>query len=232
MVVPLHPAHENGETVPLVIRSCHVYLWHLVTLLFFLLMVAQALAIDILGAINAGLMIYFIRFMVSDGCQKMSQQCLLMLGFMCVLSTLLQSLQLMELGNAGGRMIQTRSQESQNTFVLRVERHPFFEKNQGFLYNLQSGLLIASPIVNAVAAIMCYVSYNAYSSSFFADDNEDYLLGGNAGQQYGTSRYPEGGGAPEHYNGQGRQLSYSDLAQQRTSTSSRLFEGQGHRLGT
>merc|ERR1719217_939175 len=90
------------------------------------------------------------------------------------------------------------------TYTTTIEITPFFDKSQGWHYNFQSAMMIASFSVMVIAAILAHITYRSYETSIF-DDNDtenqtfasrgDYRYGGTGGGgSYGGGGGGGGGG--------------------------------------
>jgi hypothetical protein len=245
MVVPLGDADQPSAAVPDIIVTKHVYGWWIVWVLLISVAIGRVVGLDVLGGVNSGLIAYFIYTMIKDSCKKMTQYCLVLFGFLCLVNALLEGIALG--GNLSGRMTQVQTQDKSGgkspddavSYTVTIERHPFFDQSQGWLYILQSTLMIASPVVNFLAFMMCYWSYNAYPTSFFQDGYEeeeplggDMYGGGRLSSNYGGPS-PYGGApaqGPAAFQGSGHMLGGGGDGAQR-SQGTRLFEGSGQRLG-
>merc|ERR1719343_769367 len=123
------------------------------------------------------------------------------------MSTMLQLIALVSL--LGGRVSQTTmlgspatQGASQRTYTVTIEKHPFFDSSQGTVYNIQSAMLIASPVCNLVGSILSYVSYQSYPTNLFQDPEMQPVGGGMGGRPY----YDGGPQQPQSFSGQGRSL--------------------------
>merc|ERR1719450_2088687 len=56
------------------------------------------------------------------------------------------------------------------SYTVTVEKHPFFDPTQGWLYNQQSAMMIASPVVGLLGALLAYNCYNSFPTSLCSDD--------------------------------------------------------------
>ncbi|CAE8596368.1 unnamed protein product, partial [Polarella glacialis] len=106
-----------------------------------------------------------------------------------------------------------------------VIRHPFFDQDQGRKYNVQSAVMLASPIVMLLSCVLAHASYNAYTSSLFPEDEEEsgsLFGGGFSGGPYGGTG---GFGGNQRPNGPPPSSGRSGGA------APRIFQGSGQRLG-
>mmetsp|Transcript_37627 Transcript_37627/g.103352 ORF Transcript_37627/g.103352 Transcript_37627/m.103352 type:complete len:228 (-) Transcript_37627:35-718(-) len=226
MVIPLGPANVDGllqaeVEVPSVIKEKHVIFWYILMLLWICTVVGQFIALDLLGACTSGIMAYIVWCMIRDDCAMMTQSCLMAFGFMTGLCTFFELLALMTL--MGGRTLERighfqSTSPSSSSFTVTLEKHPFFDSSQGLVYNMQSAMLIASPVCNFIAAVLSYFAYNAYPTFLFQDDGEIRPMGPGLGG-YGGARVER----VERFQGGGQRRG--------GPTGFRMFEGTGQRLG-
>jgi hypothetical protein len=215
--------------VPREIKDSHVYFWWALMFLWCLMAVGRCVALDLLGALVAVLMAYFVHFMVANNCEKMSQYCLFLFGFMCCMNTVLESINLASALN--GRVQEsafatdqgtTSNNVYKTTYTITVEKHPFFSPKMGLVYNAQSVMMIASVFCNLLSGLLSRYSYNTYTTFLFADQDETFPMaqapmgyGGASGQQQPQVQRFSGGGQRLGSNGPPR-----------------VFEGAGQRLGS
>mmetsp|Transcript_103490 Transcript_103490/g.179698 ORF Transcript_103490/g.179698 Transcript_103490/m.179698 type:complete len:260 (+) Transcript_103490:59-838(+) len=213
--------------------------------------IGRMIAADIFGALITLIQAYFCWFIVRNDCANMSQHCLFLFGFLCIMNGVLELVTLCTFLN--GRTSQKATPVpaaapgsgagSTMNYMLTIERHPFFDASAGFKYNWQSAMMIASPLGALIGALVCYATYNTYQTSLF-EEPEDGQAGFGGG---GPARGFGGGGFNQGYGAQGRGgygggygggNSYGGTGQGTqgrafTGSSGRvgLFEGQGHTLG-
>lgn len=215
---------------PDVVKDKHSRFWWGLVLLLGAVCVGRIVSLDILGALLSGIMAFIVYYMLKDNCAKMSQYCLMVFGFMCLMNSILEFIAL--LGLLGGRSSQTTAAtaadpgSSKTVYTVTVEKHPFFDGSQGWVYNTQSAMMIASPVCNLIGALLSYWSYNAFPSSLFQDMGEQRPIG-NPGGGGGFGAY--GGNEAPRFQGSGNVLGGSSAG--RPQQQPRLFEGTGQRLG-
>eukprot|EP00928_Gymnodinium_smaydae_P078940 TRINITY_DN62992_c0_g1_i1.p1 TRINITY_DN62992_c0_g1~~TRINITY_DN62992_c0_g1_i1.p1 ORF type:complete len:237 (+),score=51.35 TRINITY_DN62992_c0_g1_i1:113-823(+) len=234
MVVPLQfPAGGDVQAPDHVKEQLSKWWWMLVALLISV-GVGQLAALHIIQAFVTAIIAFWAHTLVRNGCEQMTQSCVFSFGLICVLQAFFDLLPL--LMNLPGRRTQktsvdgSRSGSSKMSYRVTVEVHPFFDAAQGWQYNLQSAMMIASFVAMLVGFVVSKVTYNAFPTSIFADD------GGEAGEQrplfggVGGARGPAGfaaagggrplGGRPQQPGGGGQLLGRTNV-----------FEGTGRRLG-
>jgi hypothetical protein len=248
MVVPLGGAGAMGDTgmmdpePPPAIKNSHYKWWWVLVVLLCCVCIGRFCGTDFLGGVMSGIMAFIVYYMVKENCSKMSQYCLMVFGFMCLMNTILECIALV--GLLGGRTEQTTAMSppvgsdsgTKTTYTVTLEKHPFFDKSQGPVYNIQSAMMIASPVCNLIGCLLAYWSYNAYPTSLFEDREEDIRpfagRGGMAGGFGGGMAGGYGGGqsATPAYSGSGHVLGGAGAANRPNQP--RLFEGSGQRLGS
>lgn len=157
--------------------------------------------------------------------------------------------------SVGGRRTQhvTRKpiSDSKMSYTTVIETRPFFDKSEGFTYNMQSWMMIASAVMMLLGSLLAYMTYNAYPTALFAGDfDDDYppIAGGdgfNGGRNgYGGAAPTPGFRPPQQQPGQppaggnaGRQqqpvpgnAGRQQQQQQQQGQNFRAFEGEGQRL--
>lgn len=217
MVIPIQTGQfvQDGTT-PLVIKEKHIYFWVALLVLFLVSAVVQFVVggVEIGSAMQSGIMAYFIYWMIQDGCAKMTQQCLLLVGMCCFMNFVLEGLRLG--GVASGRRderIHRIDAQSGNlkgvdteTFTVTIQTRPLFDNSMGALYNLQSAMYIASPVMYFLATWMSHVSYNAYPNSLFQEEVDPLNSPTGANAAWGYNSYNAQGGVPVAYQGSGHVL--------------------------
>lgn len=244
MVIPVQDQTALSP-VPSRVRELHVYFWWMLFVLLIGVSVGRVLSLDVLGGLNSALMAYFVHTMVKDGCIKMTQYCLFLFGFLCFVTSILEAIALE--GSINGRFRQTAnpiaSSSSSTSYSITIEKHPFFDITQGPIYLLQSAMMIASPVVSFFGALISYLSYNAYPTTVF-EEEEQLPFSVSSGQ---VLRHEAGYGQlsqPAPFEGVGRALGYgqaspptpfqgsANVLGSRPNAGSRVFEGAGQRLGS
>ncbi|CAJ1462304.1 unnamed protein product [Effrenium voratum] len=227
MVMPLGPmALAPGDSVPNSVREKHSAFWWTLAGLFICIAAMEVVAHDIFAVLFYSMMAGIIVYMVKDSCKNMTMRgargspiakpyCLLVTGMVCSLQAFFDLLAL--LGSVGGRrtaetLVKPGASSDVTTYTTKVTVHPFFDKEQGMQYNVQSALMVACPIVMVLAVVLTYFSYNEYTTPLFADDEAET---GFSGYGYGGTTY----GAQEA------------ARPERPAVRAPLFTGTGQRLG-
>merc|ERR1711879_1016043 len=118
--------------------------------------------------------------MFRNDCANMTQQCLSLFGFLCMMNGILELITLLTF--VGGRAERHTSPvagkqgvhgaggatSTSYKYMVTIDKRPFFDGPSGFQYNLQSAMMIASPSSELLGAFLCYQAYNTYTSSMFA----------------------------------------------------------------
>lgn len=213
---------------PQVVKESHAIWWKALIVLFIIVAIGEMVALDIFGGFNTGIMAFLAWYLVKNNCQRMTQCCVLYFGIMCGINAIFDLFPL--LGSLAGRVIEHETalpvSGQQTIYTITTEKHPFFDQSQGWLYNLQSAMMIASPIPMALGAILASMTYGEYPTPLFAPEegNEGQAFNrgqggfGGGGQNFGGGTL--GGGSAGGYGAQGRRMGAVPL-----------FEGQGQRLG-
>lgn len=244
MVIPLGGMGGQGGIgdspmlpTPAVVKERWAKWWWALFTLFIAVCVGRLFALDVWGALLTGLNAFICWYIVSKDCANMSQYCLLLFGFMCVLNGVLEGITLA--GNVGGRTEKNTSPRTQQnatatTYTVTIEKHPFFDPTGTLQYNTQSAMMIASPVVSLLGALLCWFTYGSYTTSLFSDQGEAGTGGfGSYGNSYGGAGNSGGGGYAAGNNGfSGASGNSGGRALGRPAPSGpRLFEGSGQRLG-
>eukprot|EP00930_Biecheleria_cincta_P072364 TRINITY_DN59771_c0_g1_i1.p1 TRINITY_DN59771_c0_g1~~TRINITY_DN59771_c0_g1_i1.p1 ORF type:complete len:229 (+),score=31.92 TRINITY_DN59771_c0_g1_i1:147-833(+) len=228
MILPLHPEMVQGEMMPVpeVVKNRHVYAWYIMVILLLGVAVTEIVGGDVMAAVFFVFLASIVVHMVLDSCKNMSMHCLLLFGTMVGFQAFFEFMALLAVINGrstetttikGGQMDETGSEITEVTYITKIITRPLFDKKLGERYNVQSAAMVASPVVLVLCCLLCYISYNAYTSSLFEEDVESGPIHeGFAGRSYG---------AP------GRQTGHH-AAPQSGSTAARIFEGRGQRLGS
>merc|ERR1719265_2248235 len=144
------------------------------------------------------------------------------------------------LGNLAGRSekstaVGDMSTPSKTTYTVTVMKHGFFDPEQSMQYNLESAMMIASPVSLVCAAVLCYYSYQSYPTSLFDDEGGSMFGGGIAPDAgYGGGGYGSGGFGGGGFSGGGGNANPNGGGSSRRILASAppLFSGQGQRLGS
>jgi len=215
---------------PPVVKDNYFKWWWVVCGVFAVVCVGRLMGADFLGGVVSGLVTFWIYYMAKENCSKMSQYCLLMFGLMCTMNALFETIALA--GSVAGRTSRhtdktlSPDDPTKTVYTVTVEKHPFFDNSQGQQYNIQSAVMIASPVAQVMGATLAYYSYMAFTTSLFPDDDDQGIMGGGLGGGYGgvgswsntrANNAPAPGPAGVHSSG------YRGPS---------LFEGSGQRLGS
>ncbi|CAE7934321.1 unnamed protein product, partial [Symbiodinium sp. KB8] len=227
-VIPLGPMQMAGpEAVPEVVKDKYSKFWWVIAVLLVTLAVSEIVTHDVFAVLFHSLLAGITIFLVKDSCKNMSMYCLLMVGLMCSLQAFFETLAL--LGSLGGRrststIVAPGSRDNVTTYTTQVTTHPFFDKSQGVVYNAQSALLIASPVVMVLAAVLAYYTYNEFSSPLFPDDDAE--TGGVwGGGQMGYGTY--GGGATNYGDATRRSQKFRERQELRVPVCSQFARADG-----
>merc|ERR1740138_472448 len=182
---------DDGE-VPEVVKDLHAKYWWALLVVLIAVCGLEIASVDIFGAIFTGIVAFIVYYMVSNRCQQMTQYCLVMFALLCFIEAVFETISLLMM--VGGRTEQHNETTSQPgsqdsgvssvTYVTVVQWHPFFDKTQGFIYNLQSALKIAGPVVMALGVFLAYRSYSAFPTGLLSDPGPE--AGGGGRFQYGA----------------------------------------------
>lgn len=223
MVVPFSSLEmpPGSMEAPQVVKERHAVFWWFAVALMNILWTVRFATFDVFGASNTGMLAFLAYYLVRDGCQNMSQCCVLYFGLLCFTNGLFDVLPL--LASMGGRTTETTeykpSEAGTKVYTVTIEKYPFFDTAKGSFYNFQSVVMICSPIVMFIGALVASKTYGAYETSLFADSEDEAR---NSGAPGGSSGWPPSGRL--HRGGSFG----SDMHQ---ATQSSIFEGRAHRLG-
>lgn len=279
MVIPLGGMGGGGgagmmeQPTPEAVKDRWAKWWYALFFLNIVVGVLRMVAADVFGGLISVLLAYFCYFMFRNDCANMSQQCLFLFGFLCTMNGVLELITLLTF--VGGRSQQSTTPVTggsapgapgihgghggalaggtTTSYMVTIEKRAFFQSGAGFQYNLQSAMMIASPVSALLGAFLCYSSYHTYTTSMFEDVEGQGDLGaggygggygangggggygGGGGGNFGGGR-PGGGG----YNGGGGQQGGGRpftggggrVGGNNGGPSLQLFQGQGQTLGS
>lgn len=227
MLLPIGPdAMQQAVPVPEVVKNRYVYGWYCMVLLLIGVGCTEAVGGDVMAAFFFFFLSGIFVHLVFDSCKNMSMYCLLLVGIMVGFQSIFEFMSLLAVINGrtnetttmkGGIVGKAGSGAQEITYVTKVTTHPLFDKSMGQKYNVQSAAMVASPVVLVLCTLLCYITYNSYSSSLFEDDEEIGRINGGYGGGYGGNMSQPG-----------RQTQSQRHATQPT----RIFEGAGQRLGS
>lgn len=222
--------------------------WWFLTVVLFVSAVCCFVAVNIFGGLIMLMIACWSYYMVKDDCAGMSQYCMFCFGMMVMMQAVFELIPLcMSLGGrrkqvttpTGGTTQEGMHGTSSTSYTVSVVTTPFFDESQGWHYNFQSGMMIATFVIMLIAALVTYVTYKAYPRSLWDDDEESQSLSHQAAARNGGGRQQTGGGGYSTGGGQfngrgaavgggggGRAVGPQVHAQQA------LFSGSGQRLGS
>jgi len=184
-------------------------LWQLLLVLLSITVVIRMLGLDIAGALLSGLMLVFAVMMTRDGMLEMARYAP-MYAVLCSLNFLFDSLPL--LTEFDGRVTRrtdpgttiTSEGVQKITYTIVVRTTPFFDPEEGFVYNVQSLSMIMSPICMALGAYLAVTAHREIQRS--APVLDDELALGFPAAVAGASSRPDAGPGFEHFQGPGYKL--------------------------
>jgi len=156
--------------------------WSLLIVLLGLCFILRFISLDVPGALLSGLMLCFVVLMTRDGMQEIVRYALVF-AVLCFLNFFFDILPL--LTELGGR-VQSKTVPTYETdpsghrvtiFKVSMTSRPFFDASQGFVYNIQSFVMILSPVAMALG---CYLAVSAHIEvqrawPLFEEDREDLV---------------------------------------------------------
>eukprot|EP00435_Cladocopium_sp_Y103_P046118 s1542_g13.t1 len=174
MVFPAVGTGPQDAPPPAVVKEFHSYFWWMIFVMLISMAVLQVMTGDGFGMFFTIILSIIVYYMVSDGCSNMSMYCLLVFGLISGFEALFGLLTLFSvLGGRSSTSTLVKSRDKENiVYETQVSVHPFFDGRQGTKYNIQSGLLLALPIVMLLSAVMSWWSFKAYPSNLFGDGDE------------------------------------------------------------
>ena len=157
MLIPMNPDGSPG-LVPEVVKIFHVYGWYVVIFLLSLQALGEILSGDAFAGIIFAIMAGIVVYMIHDGCKNMTMYCLFMLGIMSAFQCFFDILGLLSV--LGGRETSSSTVSGTDrdvTVVTKITMHPFFDKSMDDQYNLQSLMMLLSPVIMSVSCCMCHL---------------------------------------------------------------------------
>jgi len=243
----------DDQEIPEKITNSHYIGWRIMSFLFIATTIGCLVAFKIFDALIALMIGIWAYYMTKDGCKMMSQQCLFSFGMVCVIQAVMEFIIIcMSLPGRktqsttvnGGDPVQGGSphaapspffggqHSTSSSYTVTTKTVPFFSEEEGWHYNLQSAMMIASCVVFIIGALMTKLSYAEYPNSLF-DVPESSQIGG--GDSYGHSG---GGGGGRYYGSGGPRPAASQnhgggqrLGGNGGAANNGMFGGSGQRLG-
>mmetsp|Transcript_90024 Transcript_90024/g.263165 ORF Transcript_90024/g.263165 Transcript_90024/m.263165 type:complete len:246 (-) Transcript_90024:108-845(-) len=223
------------------------WLWSIFIVLLGITFTLRLIGLDVAGALLTGLMLCFGIIMTRDGMQDMAKYALVY-AVLCGLNFFFDILPLIT--ELGGRITRTTEPVTattnshgvqQTTYTLTTKTTPFFDPEQGLIYNMQSLAMIISPISMALGIYLAISANNEiqrHAPPLFEEDfawnrqpqerpapEQDVGQRLGAGDSSGPAR-PQSGAAASSSSG-------SNPANNRANSGREAFErfqGQGHKL--
>jgi hypothetical protein len=232
MVVPLGAPPMGDEPflqempAPESVQKTYWKWWWLICVLYILMVMARWYAGDVWGGIVSLVMALWAYMLVRDNLKNMTQMCLFFFGVVTLFQFAMDLISLLTCIH--GRVFEqqtaspvhtTGSTETVN-YAVTITYYPFFCRKQTFLYNFQSGLMIACVVMDLVGIALATSTYNAFPTSMFEEPDLRRNIGPGGFDDYGSQR---GGGRGGGGNPGGRP--------QNPGSTFRVFEGAGNRLG-
>eukprot|EP00435_Cladocopium_sp_Y103_P075015 s109_g53.t1 len=198
MVFPMGPMLAQRDVpVPEIVADKYAKYWWGLGVMCLIIAALQVVAIDIIATFFYGMIGGIIIYMVKDNCKNMSMYCLMVNGLVCSIQAIFDTLHVLTC--ISGRrttstIVQPGASSDVTTYTTKVTVHPFFDSELGVAYNVQSGLLILTPLVMICIAVLSYYSYHSYTASLFPEDEEGGLTDNGFGNNFGTYGAPSYGG--------------------------------------
>lgn len=200
-------------------------LWQVLLALLGLTLVLRLIGLDLAGALFTAIMLYVGVVMTRDGMEEIAKYVVLyaMLCGLCLFFDLLPLI-----AEIGGRVSETqepiysKTQDGSQvtTYKQTTQTTPFFDASQGFLYNVQSCAMIASPISMALG---WYLAVSAHSDMLRLSPE---LVQGTAGPAWAGHGGLAAGGFP----GWEPRGTVESLSARTSAAREERFQGQAHTL--
>mmetsp|Transcript_27069 Transcript_27069/g.43343 ORF Transcript_27069/g.43343 Transcript_27069/m.43343 type:complete len:250 (+) Transcript_27069:68-817(+) len=237
------------QEVPSRIKDSFYKWWWLVFFLLIAATIGSFVALKVFDGLIFLMVGIWAYSMVKDDCKLMTQQCLFSFGFLCVLQGVMNFIILaMSLPGRRTTTTETHSPQAQNgghaapnpfsggggssssSYTVTVKTTPFFSEEQGWYYNFQSWMMVASVLVFVIAALLTRITYSEYPTSIFADPGDGL---GYSAQQPSYGGYGGYGSANANGAHGGRIHSGGGSNNGRWAPSNNtVFGGTGQRLGS
>jgi len=231
---------DEEVPVPSVIKHTHYKYWAMLVVLFAVVGILKCVAQDIMVGLVLGIMSVLIWCNLKDDCRRMNQCQLLWIGMLCLIQAMFELITLAT--SVGGRTSRvqttaptvTEGDKSTTVVTVTTEKHDFFDKDEGFLYNLQSSMMIVTSVTMLLGVLMAYLSYNAYETSLFASID----AASNGADMGGYGSYGGAYGGPNSFQGRGttgtagpRPGGGGGGGPVQRGPTTQVFGGAGNRLG-
>jgi len=232
------------ETPPRIKEQYSCWWWFMFTLLI-MTCVGSLVALKVFDALITLFIAIWCYCMVKDRCAQMSQQCVFSFGLMCFIQAIMEFIILaMSLPGRqtrhttvegdpktgshapGGPVVGSGSH--QVSYTTTIKTTPFFDESQGWYYNFQSGMMVATVVVFALSAMLSKSTYSEYTTSLFDEPGESDSFGRTQQRGYGGGGH--GGGGSVYQQGNNRFNPSNRGANHGPSPGGHQW-GQGQRLG-
>lgn len=242
--------HAGTHSVPPpVALMAKKWQWNVLLILLFVIFILHLVTLDIAGAVICAMLFGLGVIMTRDGMRDMGKYCLIysILCGLCFFFDILPLIQDMKgrTTTSSKEPIAITTDSEMNTvrtFEIIEKQTPFFDKKEGFTYNLESFVMIFSPVLMLYGfylAVSAYICVNRSRRNERHDEDESNDLGSRLARFFGTERPAEQETRPDavepreeenrRANSSSSQLS-SDTARRAVATPGRTFEGTAHRL--
>lgn len=204
--------------------------WQCMLALLAVTLVLRLVGLDVAGALLSGLMLCFGIIMTRDGMQEMAKYALVY-AVLCGLNFFFDILPLItELGGRVNRSTQPgptatdKHGTRQTSYTLTTRTTPFFDREQGLVYNVQSLAMILSPLSMALGVYLSISAHNEIQRyiPFITDDDADEL---------GRAFLPPTGSGVRGIMGPRSRGAGSNQPRPGGRESLEHFTGTGHKLG-
>lgn len=167
-MLPADLALEPGPPPQAVIDKKHM--WDLLIWLLSITLILRLLGLDIAGALLTGIMLGFSVAMTSDGMSQMAKYAAVF-AMLCSMNFFFDVLPLItELGGRVTRRTEpgttiTKDGIQSTTYTITIKTTPFFDADEGFVYNMQSLAMIVSPICMALGSYLAFHAHHEIQQS-------------------------------------------------------------------
>mmetsp|Transcript_37986 Transcript_37986/g.60169 ORF Transcript_37986/g.60169 Transcript_37986/m.60169 type:complete len:232 (+) Transcript_37986:62-757(+) len=226
MVLAVGPQGPSDLPPPQNVKESVAKWWWALVVIYLAICLARFYVGDLWGGMISTCMCFWAWWMVRVDCKQMSQYCIMLFGMLSFFEVLIDLVNFLSCihGRVQEKESETPLGASSNgaivqQYTVSVEEHAFFDSRLGFLYNLQSALMILILLCDGLGAFLSYWTYHAYPTSLFDDSDEEEGRSFAAGARssaisaYGSSL---NGGVSTGSGGR--------------QTNTNLFEGTGQRL--